>query len=92
VLVEETVSRLQRAGIHAVGDTCSDREHHVVRRIVDEASRRGCDTIVLGSLRLRGLESVLGHGTRERVLKLSSLPVIVRPPARATGERGLARR
>jgi len=81
ILVDETVRRLQTAGVKAQGEACSDREAHVARRIVNEASEKSCNAIILGSLRLRGLESIMGHGTRERVLKLSSLPVIVTPPA-----------
>jgi nucleotide-binding universal stress UspA family protein len=80
LLVDETVRRLQTAGVKADGEACSVRETHVARRIVNEASEKRCSAIILGSLRLRGLESIMGHGTRERVLKLSSLPVIVTPP------------
>jgi nucleotide-binding universal stress UspA family protein len=90
VLVEETVRRLQTAGIAAEGEACSDRETHVARRIVEEASKRKCDAIVLGSPRLRGLKSIGGHGTRERVLKLSPLPVIITPPALSNSGRSLA--
>ena len=92
VLVEETVRRLQTAGIAAEGEAHSDRETHVARRIVEEASRRMCNAIGLGSLRRRGLQSIMGHGTRERVLKLSPLPVIVTPPALCVNERSLAHR
>ncbi len=81
ILVDEAVRRLQTAGVKADGEAYSDRETHVARRIVNEASEKSCNAIILGSLRLRGLESIMGHGTRERVLKLSSLPVIVTPPA-----------
>ena len=91
VLVEETVHRLHSAGIAAEGETCSEREPNVARRIVEEASSRMCSAIVLGSLRLRGLKSIMGHGTRERVLKLSSLPVIVTPPALGINEQSMAR-
>ena len=81
VLVEETVNRLESAGIAAEGEVCSEHKSRVAVLIVEEACKRKCDVIVLGSLRLRGLKSVIGHGTRERVLKMSSLPVIVTPPA-----------
>jgi len=91
VLVEETVSRLQTAGIAAEGETCSEREPNVARRIVEEASSRRCNAIVLGSLRLRGLKSIMGQGTRERVLKMSSLPVIVTPPALNLNVQSMAR-
>jgi nucleotide-binding universal stress UspA family protein len=90
VFVEETVHRLQSAGIPAEGETCSERESNVARRIVEEASRRGCNAIVLGSLRLRGLSSIMGHGTRERILKMSPLPVIVAPPVLGAKKQSMA--
>ena len=86
ILVDETVRRLQTAGVKAQGEACSDRETYVARRIVDQASEKSCNAIILGSLRLRGFDSIMGHGTRERVLKLSSLPVIVTPPALDTNK------
>jgi nucleotide-binding universal stress UspA family protein len=89
-LVDETVRRLQTAGVKAEGDACSDRETQVARRIVQEASKQRCNAIILGSLRLRGLESVMGRRTRERVLKLSPLPVIITPPALDTRRRRMA--
>jgi nucleotide-binding universal stress UspA family protein len=90
ILVEETVSRLQTAGIAAEGEVISDRENHVARRIVEEASKRRCYAIILGSHRLRGLQSIMGHGTRERVLKMSPLPIIVTPAALRTDGRSMA--
>ncbi|MGA2836377.1 MAG: universal stress protein [Acidimicrobiales bacterium] len=91
-LVDETVMRMRTAGIEADGRVCSAREDNVAGRIVEESTERGCDAIVLGSLRLRGLHSILGHGVRERVLKLSPLPVIVTPTALRCDRRGLALR
>jgi nucleotide-binding universal stress UspA family protein len=91
VLVQETVSRLQTAGIAAEGEIISDQENHVAHCIVEEASNTKCDAIVLGSLRLRGLQSIGGHGIRERVLKMSPLPVIVAPTALRADKRILAR-
>jgi nucleotide-binding universal stress UspA family protein len=90
ILVEETVCRLQTAGIGAEGDVISDRENHVAHRIVEEATKSRCDAIILGSLRLRGLQSIMGHRTRERVLKMSPLPVIVTPAALRTNRRSMA--
>jgi len=91
VLVEETVRRLQSAGIAAEGEACSEHKSRVALLIVEEALKRKCNAIVLGSLRLRGLQSMIGHGTRERVLKMSSLPVIVTPPALCANGRSGAR-
>ncbi len=53
-------------------------------RIVEEASERNCSAIILGSLRHTGLQAVLGHRTRERVVKMSPLPVVVAPRHRLT--------
>jgi nucleotide-binding universal stress UspA family protein len=90
LLVQETVDRLQAAGIAAEGEACSARETQVARRIVDVATRRMCDAIILGSVRLRGFQSLMGHGVRERVLKLSSLPVIVTAPSLRVDIRSMA--
>jgi len=91
VLVEETVRRLQSAGIAAEGEACSEHRSRVALLIVEEALKRKCNAIVLGSLRLQGLQSMIGHGTRERVLKMSSLPVIITPPALCANGRSGAR-
>ena len=89
LLVDHTVLRMQVAGIAADGRLCSARDEDVARRIVDEASRRKCDAIVLGSLRLRGFHRVSGHGIRERVLQNSPLPVIVTPTTLHSGMRAV---
>jgi nucleotide-binding universal stress UspA family protein len=89
LLVEHTVLRMQVAGIATEGHLCSARDEEVAKRIVQEASRRMCDAIVLGSLRLRGLHRVSGHGIRERVLQNSPLPVIVTPTTLHSGMRAV---
>ena len=91
-LVGLAVERLLVAGIAAEGDTCSDHVSCVASRIVNEATGRHCDAIILGSLRRRGIQSVMGHRTRERVLKMSPLPVLVTPPARRASGRKMADR
>lgn len=78
-LVDEAVFRLRLASIGAEGRACSAREEQVASRIVDEASQWRCDAIVLGSRRLRGISRLSGWGVRERILRLSPLPVIVTP-------------
>ncbi len=88
-IVDETIERMRCAGIEADGRVRSDREDNVAGRIVRESAERRCDAIILGSQRLRGLHSILGHGVRERVLKLSPLPVIVTPTALRCDKRGL---
>jgi nucleotide-binding universal stress UspA family protein len=89
-LVDEAVQRLQTAGIAAEGEARSEHVSWVAQLIVEEASKRQCSAIILGSLRLRGLHSAMGHRTRERVLKMSPLPVIVASPARCAKARNMA--
>jgi nucleotide-binding universal stress UspA family protein len=83
ILVEEAVFCLRMAGVAADGTSCAERENQVARRIVEESTHQGCDVIVLGSRRLRGVHRLSGRGVRQRVVRLSSLPVITAPtPAR----------
>ena len=89
-LVIDALRRLHDAGIHADGEAHSGRETRVARQIVDEATRTRCDAIILGSLRRRGIDALSGRGTRERVLKMSPLPVIVTPPTLSTGRSAMA--
>jgi nucleotide-binding universal stress UspA family protein len=76
-LVDEAVFSLRLAGIGAEGRACSFPEDQVAQRIVEESMSWMCDAIVLGSRRLRGLNRITGRGVRERVLRMSVLPVIV---------------
>lgn len=78
-LVADVVGYLRRLGTSAQGQTCSAREESVASRIVDAAGEWQCSAIILGSRRLRGLGRLSGHGVRERVLRLSELPVITAP-------------
>jgi len=80
-LVEESVARLNEAGVPADGIIYSAREPAVARCIVETADDRWCNGIVLGSLRLRGVHRLCGRRIREQVMRRSTLPVIVAPPA-----------
>ena len=80
-LVEESVARLNQAGVPADGTIYSARESIVARCIVETADERWCTGIVLGSLRLRGIRRLSGRKVREQVTRRSTLPVIVAPPA-----------
>jgi nucleotide-binding universal stress UspA family protein len=90
LLVADAVHRIRAAGVSAEGGVRSAREENVARCIVDGATEHHSEAIVLGSLRLRGLQRLSGHGVRERVLQLSSLPVIVTPTALQVRKRILA--
>jgi nucleotide-binding universal stress UspA family protein len=78
-LVDRAVLTLRLAGIGAEGCTCSLPEDQVPRRIVEESMYWVCDVIVVGTRRLRGISRLSGRGVRERILRLSPLPVIAAP-------------
>ncbi len=84
-LVREAVHSLQMRGVAAEGRYVSVLQEHVARRIVEEALRWECQAIVLGSRRLHGIGRLSGRGVRERVLRLSSLPVLVAPTPEVNG-------
>ena len=84
-LERETVSSLQLFGVASEGRSCSVLQEHVAHRIVEEAMLWECQGIVLGSRRLHGISRLSGRGVRERVLRLSSLPVFVAPAAETNG-------
>jgi nucleotide-binding universal stress UspA family protein len=78
-LVDEAVLALRLLGIGAEGRACSFPEDQVAHRIVEESMWWMCDAIVLGSRRLHGMSRITGRGVRERVLRMSVLPVIAAP-------------
>jgi nucleotide-binding universal stress UspA family protein len=84
-LVRDAVQTLGSLGIAAEGRSCSVLEDHVARRIAGEAQHWDCQAIVLGSRRLRGIGRLSGRGVRERLLRASSLPVLVAPAAASNG-------
>ncbi len=84
-LVREAVLSLSMRGIAAEGRSSSVFHEHVARRIVEEALIWECQAIVLGSRRVHGLARLSGHGVRERILRLSSLPVLVAPAPERNG-------
>jgi nucleotide-binding universal stress UspA family protein len=78
-LVRDAVQSLGVLGVAAAGRSCSVLQEHVARRIADEAVHWECQAIVLGSRRVRGIARLSGRGVRERILRLSTLPVLVAP-------------
>jgi nucleotide-binding universal stress UspA family protein len=78
-LVDEAVFSLRMAGIGADGRACSFPQDQVPRRIVEESMNWMCDAIVLGTRRLHGISRLSARGVRERVIRLSPLPVVAAP-------------
>ena len=84
-LVRDAARSLQSLGVAAEGRSRSVHQDHVAREIVKEASVWECQAIALGSRRLHGISRLSGRGVRERVLRLSPLPVLVAPSALSNG-------
>ena len=78
-LVEQAVASLCLAGVAAEGRVLTLPEDRVAQGVVQESAVYGCDAILLGARRLRGISRVSGRGVRERILRNSPLPVIVAP-------------
>ena len=70
---------LQLAGVNADGLACSVPEDLVASRIFGEARSLMSDAIVVGSRRLHGIQRLSGRSVRDRILRLTSLPVVVAP-------------
>jgi nucleotide-binding universal stress UspA family protein len=83
--VRDAVLSLGTFGVAAEGRFASTLEDQVGRRIADEAVYWECQAIVLGSRRVRGIARLSGRGVRERVLRLSTLPVLIAPAAESNG-------
>jgi nucleotide-binding universal stress UspA family protein len=83
--VRDAVFSLGQRNVAAEGRFASALEDQVARRIVEEAISWECKGIVLGSRRVRGIARLSGRGVRERVLRLSTLPVLVAPAATSNG-------
>lgn len=84
-LVRGAVLSLGQRGVAAEGRAFSALEDKVAQRIINEALHWDCQAIVLGSRRVRGIARLSGRGVRERILRGSSLPVIVAPAAECNG-------
>jgi nucleotide-binding universal stress UspA family protein len=90
--VYDAVTELLAAGVQATGFVCTTTCFGVADRIVAEADRWAADAIVLGSCRRRGSRRLLGQGVRERVVRLSQLPVLTAPaPLRVSRRPGRER-
>jgi len=84
-LVEDAVSELEREGVEASGSVGRVIVGKVAEAILDQAASVGANEIVLGAKRSGGLVS---RRTRERLLRRSSLPVLVAPAPSEGPRRG----
>ena len=81
-LVDTAVLQLLEQGIDASGSVARATSYSIGQVIADAAWSRRCDAIVLGShrpIRWSRLAHPLGRGTREHIIRHSSLPVLTAP-------------
>jgi len=90
-LVDAAVLQLLEQGIDATGSVSRANSFTIGQVIADTAHAHRCDAIVVGSARrvLRArLVHPFGRGTRERITRSSTLPVLTAPsPLRVPGGR-----
>ncbi len=90
-MVDTAVLQLIEEGVDATGSVSRATSFSVGRVIADVARSRQCDAIVIGSHRpTRGyrLAHPFGRGTRERIIRHSTLPVLTAPaPLQVPGRR-----
>jgi len=87
-LVENAVDQLRAAGIEANGESVLANCFTLAPRIAEAASRVGADAILFGSHRHRWLTRFFGKGVRERVTRITPLPVLTAPsPLKIRGRR-----
>ncbi len=77
--LEGAVNTLRAAGIPTEGALYLTNSFSIDRRIVNSAHDWSADVIVLGSRRQRRFSRFAGQGIRERVISLTSLPVLAAP-------------
>jgi nucleotide-binding universal stress UspA family protein len=77
-VAEQAVFELRMAGVRSDGLTRSALKTPVSSVIVEEARSWECDLTVVGTHR-RGIGGRFGGGVRERVIRDSSIPVLVAP-------------
>jgi len=78
-LVESALAQLRDAGVEATGAVRLGTVFNVPGRIVDAAHGWSADTIVMGSKRHRHFGRLRGQGVRERVARLTPLPLLIAP-------------
>ncbi|HEX3459760.1 MAG TPA: universal stress protein [Acidimicrobiales bacterium] len=87
-LVENAVDQLRAAGVEATGECVLANVFTLAPRITEAASRSGANAILFGSHRHRWLTRFLGKGVRERVTRMTPLPVLTAPsPLKISGRR-----
>jgi nucleotide-binding universal stress UspA family protein len=86
-LVNVAVDQLGEAGVEASGEWTLANRFTLPSRIADAAARSGACAILFGSHRHRRVHRLIGRGVRERVTRITPLPVLTAPPPLRLGAR-----
>jgi nucleotide-binding universal stress UspA family protein len=87
-LIDAAVDQLRAAGVEASGECVLANCFTLAPRIADAAVRAAADAILLGSQRHRRFTRLFGRGIRERVIRITPLPVLTAPsPLKLGGRR-----
>jgi nucleotide-binding universal stress UspA family protein len=87
-VVDGAVDQLRAAGVEASGECSLANCFTLAPRIADAAALTGADVIVMGSHRRRRFVRLFGRGIRERVSRITPLPVLTAPAPLRLGRRG----
>jgi nucleotide-binding universal stress UspA family protein len=80
-IVQEAIDQLRASGINSSGIVTTTNYLKVAQSIVDAAEEWPADLIVMGSNRHQRFHRVLNKGLRERITRLTQLPVLTTPAA-----------
>jgi nucleotide-binding universal stress UspA family protein len=86
-VVDGAVDQLRAAGVEASGECALANCFTLAPRIADAATLAGADAIVMGSHRHRRFVRLFGRGIRERVTRMTPLPVLTAPSPLKLGRR-----
>jgi nucleotide-binding universal stress UspA family protein len=78
-LVDTAVLQLLEQGIEATGSVSTTTTFTIGQVIAAAAQARRCDAVLVGSQRRSGRWHLFGRGTRERIIRHSTLPVLTAP-------------
>ena len=88
LLVEGAVTQLVGQGVSATGSVTRAMSFTIGRVVAVAAHSRRCDAIVIGSRRRSRAAHPFGRGTRERIIRSATLPVLTAPaPLQLPGRR-----
>ncbi len=86
-IVDRAVAQFRAAGVEATGEALLATCFNLAPRLADAAVDSRADAIVLGSHRHRRLTRLFGRGVRERIMRVTALPVLTAPSPLKLGRR-----